>query len=161
MAEIHYQRLTRSRAREAIAVAFQSRSSLWLGPDHLLCVDANGYTENYKRFYFRDIQAIIVRQTQRRTVWNIVLGVLLTICLVGTSTSLMPPANMVAAMIWGTFAVLFAVPLLINNLLGSTCACQLRTAVHMEKLPSLCRLRQTKKVLGRIRPLIAAAQGGE
>ena len=37
-------------------------------------------------------------------------------------------------------------------------ACEIRTAVQTESLPSLCRVRQTQKVMARIRPLIAAAQ---
>jgi hypothetical protein len=36
-----------------------------------------------------------------------------------------------------------------------------RTAVQTEWLTSLNRLRQTGRVLDRLRPLIAAAQGGE
>jgi hypothetical protein len=64
-----------------------------------------------------------------------------------------------AAIVGIIIALIFAVPLLINNLLGSTCACQLRTAVQIEDLPSLCRLRQARKILEKIRPLIAAAQG--
>jgi hypothetical protein len=53
----------------------------------------------------------------------------------------------------------FAVPLLINNLLGPSCVCHLRTAVQTEELSSLNRLRRARKLLNRIRPLIAAAQG--
>ncbi len=37
--------------------------TLWMGADHLLLVDRTGYTESYKRFYFADIQAIVVRRT--------------------------------------------------------------------------------------------------
>ena len=75
MPEKEYHRLTRARPRSAFAVAFISRSSLWLGRDHLLCVDSSGYTETYKRFYFRDIQAVTIVATKRRTVFNGVLVV--------------------------------------------------------------------------------------
>jgi hypothetical protein len=54
---------------------------------------------------------------------------------------------------------IFGVPLLINNLLGSTCACTLRTAVQIEDLPSLCRLPKTRRILNLLRPLIVQAQG--
>ena len=56
-------------------------------------------------------------------------------------------------------AALCGIPLFLNNLFGTTCACQIRTAVQTEELPSLCRVRQTRKVLDKIRPLITAAQG--
>jgi hypothetical protein len=35
----------------------------------------------------------------------------------------------------------------------------LRTAVQIEELPSLNRIRRTRRVLDRVRPLIVAAQG--
>ena len=84
MAEKQYERLTRARRRQAgFVAATYIRTSLWLGKDHLLCIDSNGYSETYKRFYFQDIQAVSIRLTQRRQVWNWVLGVPTAICLGG------------------------------------------------------------------------------
>src|SRR5205085_1469887 len=41
-----------------------SRSALFTADDHLLLCDyRTGFTERYKRFYFRDIEAIIIRKT--------------------------------------------------------------------------------------------------
>jgi len=39
------------------AAALASYHRLWLGPDHLLAVRSVGFSEEYKRFYFSDIQA--------------------------------------------------------------------------------------------------------
>ena len=50
------------------------RYRLWLGGDHLLCVSGPGYTEEYRRFYYRDIQAIITRRTARGEVLSIVFA---------------------------------------------------------------------------------------
>ena len=161
MPELRYQRLTRARARNFFSVAFMSRTSLWLGDDHLLCVDNNGYSESYKRFYFRDIQAITIRETNRRNIWNAILLLPTVICIVGLLICLLPSPNVGGVIVWTIFALLFGVPFLVNNLRGPTCACQLRTAVQVEDLPSLCRVRQTRKVLAKIRPLITAAQGGD
>ena len=47
----------------------------------------------------------------------------------------------------------------VNLALGPACACQLRTAVQLEDLPSMVRLRRARKILDRLRPLITAAQG--
>ena len=161
MPEIRYKRLTRSRARSVFAVAFQSRASLWLGPDHLLCVETNGYSETYKRFYFRDIQAITIRESSRRNIYNAMLVLPVVICFVGLVITALAGENVVGIIVWSVFLVLFATPFVVNNVCGATCVCQLRTAVQIEDLPSLCRVRQTRKILGKIRPLIAAAQGGE
>lgn len=159
MAETTYQRLTRDRTPRRFAVATVSRVSLWLGSDHLLHVEHNGFTESYKRFYFRDIQAIIVQETARRNIWNAVLGLPLAICLIGVIATAVPPANLAGMFVWSVFAALLLLPLVINNLRGTACTCYLRTAVQTEELGSLGRIRQTQKVLVKIRPLIAAAQG--
>ncbi len=162
MAEKEYQRLTQARSRSGFAIASVSRSSLWLGKDHLLCIDSSGYTETYKRFYFRDIQAFTTVATNRRTVWNGVLLVPIVLCLVGLATNLfsLPRGEPAAIITWAIFAAIFAVPLLINNILGPACACYLRTAVQIEELPSLSRVRRARKVLDRVRPFIIAVQGG-
>jgi hypothetical protein len=160
MPEMRYQRLTRSHTRSMFSVAFTSRSSLWLGDDHLLCVDSNGYSETYKRFYFRDIQAVVIRETDRRMIWNAVLilpTVFSFVCLMIYAFPLRQ--NLGTAIAWSVVAAIFLVPSLINNILGKTCACHLRTAVQIEELPSLARVRRARNVLEKIRPLIAAVQG--
>jgi hypothetical protein len=154
-----YQRLTRDRIPRQFAVVTASRISLWLGNDHLLLVESNGFTETYKRFYFRDIQAITVQETTRRTVWNAVLAVPIAICLIGILASSLPAANVAAMITWSIFAVILAVPFTVNNIRGTACVCQLRTAVQTENLGSLSRVRRAQKVLEKIRPLIAGAQG--
>jgi hypothetical protein len=157
MAKIEYKRLTRARSSGAFAVAVRSHTSLWLGADHLLFVNSTGYTETYKRFYFRDIQTFVVQNTQRATVVNIVLTILLVL--------LLSPALVVQNMGLKIFLFLisgvFGLFLLVNLLQGQTCRCFLRTAVQTEQLPPLDRIRRAQKVFARIRPLIATAQGGE
>jgi hypothetical protein len=162
MAEREYRRLTRARTRrKGLFTAFATRSSLWLGRDHLLSIDSTGYTEEYKRFYFRDIQAVTLAKSKRRAVWNWVLGAPTAVCVGGWGYDLVSSGGMgTAAIVTGSIVTsFFAVPLLINNLLGPTCVCHLSTAVQREELPSLCRLRRARRILNQIRPRIVAAQG--
>lgn len=161
MADIKYQRLTRERSPRRFAAVGQARAALWLGDDHLLLVETSGITETYKRFFFRDIQAITIRRTSRRKIWNWVLSAPLILCALFIAFRAFDVRWIDGdeAGVLTVVGVLFGIPLLINNLLGRTCTCQLRTAVQTEELPSLCRLRKTRKVLAKIRPLIAAAQG--
>jgi hypothetical protein len=165
--EIRYKRLTRSGTRGGFAVAFQSRTTLWLGPDHLLSVESSGYTESYKRFYFRDIQAFVVRKTKRFQVLNIIVGIvlllllLLTIAVVPKTASAWNSEGPAAPIILGIIIGLFVVFLLFNVIAGPTCKTFLRTAVQIEELPPLGRVRKMRRVLKTIHPLIAAAQGGE
>ena len=56
-----YRRLPgRGRRKQGLVFLAAAHSSLWLGPDHLLSVDRIWMNEEYKRFYFRDVQAITV-----------------------------------------------------------------------------------------------------
>jgi hypothetical protein len=155
MPEKEYVRLTRARPRAKFAVISSGNSSLWLGKDHLLCIDTTGYTENYKRFYFRDIQAFIVHKTDRYKWWSLILGVLAAGCLLSAAFS----SGTVLKIILGIVGALFSLIFLVNVALGQSSACQVRTAVQIEELPSLNRLRQTRKAMARLRPLIVAAQG--
>jgi hypothetical protein len=170
MPEIHYQRLTRSGSRGGFVVVFRSRGSLWLGPDHLLSVETNGYTETYKRFYFRDIQAILIQQTKSYLWGNIVCGLLSLPFLIITLLAVMvAPKNasgwdggtIGGVVFLGCIAGLFLLILVLNLFHGRTCKVFIRTAVQIEQLPSLNRVRKAGRVLSKIRPLIAAAQGGE
>ena len=47
------------------------RTQLWLGPEHLLLVETDGYREYYKRFNYRDIQAFIIRKTPQGKAVNV------------------------------------------------------------------------------------------
>jgi hypothetical protein len=160
VAKAEYTRLTRGHVRSGFAVAVTSRCSLWLAHDHLLFIDSNGYTETYKRFYFRDIQALTLAFTQRRLLWNCIWGALAVVCLlVWTAVVLPSPAIGTAGWISGAgLALLFSVLLLANNLLGPTCICQIKTAVQTEELAPLNRVGRARRVIARLRPLIRDAQ---
>ena len=166
MAEREYIRLARPRLKSGFQVAAASRSSLWLGKDHLLCVETTGYTETYKRFYFRDIQACALRTNRRRLVFNIVLGVpvalfALVIVLAWLDISSRPRQSddMLALLFWGGLMGIFLSGMLVNHLRGPGCVFTLRTAVQEEEISALKRVKQVQKVLAHIRPLIAEAQG--
>ena len=156
MSEFQYQRLTHSGF-----IAVHSRGSLWLGPDHLLSVESNGYRESYKRFYFRDIQAIVIQHAKRRVIWNAILPTPLAGGLLGLLALLTAgERNEAAIILCFIFLGIVLLLLVINNVLGTGCACYLRTAVQIEQLPGLYRVPKARKVLAKIRPLIIAAQGG-
>ena len=128
--------------------------NLYQASDHLLQVSASGFTESYRRFYFRDIQSIVVRKSAHGKVWNTVwasiFGLLAVIAL-GSGGA--------AGAVWGAVAGIFLLALALNIARGPTCVCQIRTAVQTRALPSLNRLRRAAKVIARLRPIIEAAQG--
>lgn len=128
---------------------------LYLAPDHMLQVAATGYSESYKRFYFRDIQAIIIRKTN---IWIIGSLACLLPGLAFAAGAISTTDGVNAAVLW-TIAGSLLLGSSINLLLGPSCVCHLRTAVQTERLPSLNRVRKAQKLLSQIRPLIEAAQG--
>lgn len=155
MTEPEYIKLTPPRQRGGFAVVSSCRSNLWLAKDHVLCVETEGYTESYKRFYFRDIQAVTLRKTVRMLVLAIVTG-----SFTGLFSFIALTVDAIeATWIFGILAGICAIPFILNFLYGPTCACQLRTAVQTEDMPSMGRVRRARKVMNRLRPLIAEAQG--
>lgn len=131
-----------------------ARHRLWEGPDHLLMVTSWPTGEGYKRFFFRDIQAIVIRQNARRMVMNIVLFIL---ALLTAGPFLIFGENdaWIAAAVIGGFWLLF---IIINTLLGPSCETRIQTAIQTESITSLVRLRTSLKVLARVQPHIIAAQ---
>lgn len=131
------------------------RVELWLGPDHLLVVEHDGAKEYYRRFHYRDIQAIVVRRTAEWVWLAVALGVAL-VSFGGLAVSLAPDPSMYFFL---GGAVLFAILLVAQLTAGPTCVCQLRTAVQTVDLVSLTRLRHARKMLDQLKPRIEAAQG--
>jgi hypothetical protein len=138
---------------------FYSQCSLWLGADHLLAVDSTGFSENYRRLYFKDIQAVITRKSARGKIWNAiwlvltVLTVLLVLVIAGKPYTLPP------FVLGGAFCATFLAALLINVLRGPTCVCHIRMALAVHELPSLRRLKHVRKTLDELRPLVQRYQG--
>jgi hypothetical protein len=133
--------------------------TLWMGDDHLLAVESNGYAEKYTRYYFKDIRAIIVRRTSARAVWNGVLAAALGV-------SLLPLLSFV---VYGTYppgalasiccaASLLLILLLVNTLRGPSCRCHILMPLGVRELPTLRRIRTARRTLDRLRPLIVQRQ---
>ena len=136
------------------------RSSLWLADDHVMLLQRRGYVEDYKRFYFPDIHAVVIRKTATFFVVNTVLGVILLSCLL---------LHYLGMVVWdwdkfghiflGPWTILFFVFLAINALKGATCSTTLHTAVHSESISSMCRLRTSLRTMNILRGKIEEVQG--
>ncbi len=147
-----YQRLTGSRR------GLGKWCTLWLVDDHLLSVDSTGYSEEYTRYYLKDVQAIIARRTARGKVWNVILSLLFAVALFSAISSFERLVTSITVTA-GFFVVLSGIPLLYNILRGPTCRCHIQTPLGVHELSSIGRLRTVEKVLTRIRPLIGQFQG--
>lgn len=154
MADVEYRRLTRPQNRSRFALVTTSKSSLWLAKDHLLVIDTSGYTESYKRFRFRDVQALVLCRTDSWLYRAVILAGLASL----SGLLAIVIGGPIAAWIFGIIAALFGFFLLVDLIAGPTSKCYLRTAVQTEPLASLSRLRRAERVLSTLRPLILQAQ---
>jgi hypothetical protein len=128
-------------------------SRLWLAEDHVLLVTTTGYTEEYRRFFFADIQAVFIRKTKAGTVAN---WALVCIAIVLAVLGIFVSEAFILCVVVAGFCLLFAG---FNALLGPTCLVEIQTAVARQELPPLHRLRPSKKIVARLLPLVTAAQG--
>jgi hypothetical protein len=148
------------RSRSYMSLFDPSRYQLWLGADHLLHLSRTYFSESYKRFYFKDVQALVLTRTTAGRVVNTVLfifilafglpAIILWISQIG-------PRGLI--IFFALVTAFFLVLLGINALLGPTCRCQLNTAVQVEVLPSLGRLRSARRALAILTREIEAMQG--
>ena len=146
-----------------------SRSRVWLGRDHLLAVTTTFGIERYRRFYFKDIEALVVQRTPRRLVWNVVFGAIAGLILGLVALIAWLSSNLVirpdgyrapAALTASLAAILFGGLLLIlfNTLRGRTCALFVQTSNGLARLPAPLRLRLARRVIARVAPEIVSAQ---
>ena len=128
--------------------------SLWRGRDHLLQIYARWGTEDYKRYYYNDIQAIITRKTDNGKIQNFVVGALAGLFGLFAAT---------ATGGWVIFNAIIAAVILclfiVNVFKGPTCETHLLTAVQTEKLHSLNRIRTAQAVMNQLKPIIERFQG--
>ena len=120
----------------------------------MLQIYARWGSEDYKRYYYQDIQAIVTRKNDVGKIQNFVLGALIGLFGLFAVTS---------GSDWMLFHAFIAVMvlfiLLINVFRGPTCETLLLTAVQTEKLHSLHRLSTAQAVMNQIKPIIERFQG--
>ncbi len=130
-----------------------SNQRLYAGSDHLLAVDGQ-YEEEYRRFFYKDIQAFIIARTRQADISS---GVLLCIL---AFASFMVLSEDQAFQIGGyIIGAPILILLVIHLLIGPTCDCRVKTAVQIERLRSLGSRRKARRVVGKLSQRIHEAQG--
>ncbi len=149
-----YTRLTRRTA------VFPGTGRLWMGGDHILQVFSSACMERYRRYYLRDIEALIIRRTRVGVIVNVVLGTLAVLsagaaggCFWGRNYVQESDGNtllLVLAISGGFLAGLSLLALLVNVVLGPTCACYLKTCEGAEALSLPTRLGPARRLAHRL-----------
>ena len=130
-------------------------SSVWLAPDHLLLVRTRMFREEYKRFYLRDIQAIVMAARPRFLISTRSLAIALAWLFPWASWFLLLSGF---GVVWWAVAAILAGAWLVFSFFFS-CTCRLYTAVSNDPLPSLYRTWTARKFLDEVKPWIDEVQG--
>ena len=134
--------------------AFFSSNKLFTGSDHLLSSNSNFFSEEYLRFYYRDIQALITRKT--------ITGKVLSICYLAIVVLSLIPVFLLSggwAVFFSIVAAIFFILLMVNLVKGPTSICHIQTPVQTVRLLALKRIKSTEKAVSQLKTLIEGSQG--
>ena len=143
-------------------------SSLWLGEDHLVYVRGSGlltpFSEEYKRYRYRDIQAVSIAKTSR--VVGIVFFILgfiscaglmaLVLWQIGDEGVTALKSVFLSVLSFGALA--FAAGLVSHLILGPTCVCDIQTSLSRDRLRPLSRYLRAQQVVDRLSELVRDSQ---
>ncbi|MFK5923503.1 MAG: hypothetical protein QM496_15100 [Verrucomicrobiota bacterium] len=153
---------------QRLAKGVFSCSSLWQGEDHLLYVRGNGFlipfSEEYLRFRYKDIQALVIVGTSGRWVSAILyaLGTLLFAGLCALILSMGEGEDVGALVVTLLFpfplTMVFLLLLVRTLLLGQRCKVEVQTSLKKERFRMLTRLPLARRVVESLDELIQESQ---
>jgi hypothetical protein len=130
--------------------------TLWMGSDHLLSVHNTRFVEEYRRFEWREIQAILIRKQPRFRMpvyWALACGM----AFVGGITGTVRHNGSVTVLSWAVL-LLLALYWLSASLLLS-CRCHVQTAIGAYELRGLYRYAAALRAVETLEARIHEAQG--
>lgn len=132
-------------------------SSLWQGEDHLLYVRGSGFlipfSEEYLRFRYRDIQALVIVGTSGRWVSAVLYGIGLVLFgfLCALILSLREGASVAPLVVTLLFpfpvAMVFLLLFVRTLILGQRCVVEVQTSLKKERFRMLTRLPLARRVV--------------
>jgi hypothetical protein len=135
-------------------------AQIWEAADHLLLVTSIFAVEHYRRFYFHDIEAFVIRQTTSQRTWIIVN--LICVALFGglsaffaTHAAYETSTRVGLAVASGIIALPFFIGLIVQLALGPTCVVFFQLRTGLEKVKVVNRLRPALRMRDRLAGLMA------
>ena len=141
------------------------RSRLMLCDDHLLLIGNLFGAEEYRRFFFEDLQFITVFKTSQGWIYNLIVSISLSITLFLAVVSLILSKIKNEDFLFGVsiffaiIAVILVVALVINLIKGPTSKVMISTLNSQDTLTLTGSFYKTIKVINKIRPFIEKHQG--
>ena len=128
------------------------RHSLWMAPDHLLRVRAHPFAQEYRRYHYKDIQALILTERES-TAQYYLYGFA---AFFGLLAFVLPTSG---HPVWGTLSAFVGAFLFYAGWRIPNCACRIQTRVSTDRLPSLGKIRIARKALPLVRSAVDQVQG--
>ncbi|MBF0225238.1 MAG: hypothetical protein HQK76_07255 [Desulfobacterales bacterium] len=126
---------------------------LWYCEDHMIYVISHNVSEDYKRFYYSDIQSFIIRKTITGIIFNVIL-ILSVLCFL----YIFYISSMLDSWISWVVIGLFALNFFRSLYLGYSCNFYIMTAVQLRRIKSINRSKKVDSFLKKIMPLVTNAQ---
>jgi hypothetical protein len=128
------------------------RDSLWISAGHLLSVRRNPFSESYRRFYFSDIQAIVITELpDLLSPYGYAAAGFLIVTAIALVYTRHPA--------WGSLCTIGALAAFIVSRRSANCACYLQTSVSTELLPSLRKRVDAGKAEALLKAEVEKVQG--
>jgi hypothetical protein len=139
-----YRRLPGRGRKSGFLHSIGGSCSLWQTDENLLLVESNGITESYRRFFFKDIQAVVIQRTNFSRNFNYIAASILFVSAILHFSNALGNGFLDSALMFVLFISLIS--LVLNCFMGATCTCRIITPVQDEEIPSLKRLKNAIKV---------------
>lgn len=149
MADKTYRKIPGGRGSSAM-----SYHRLATAKNHLIAVTNTYGSETNKRYAFTDIQALILHRTGAWLIGNCLLGAIVGFLLLPAVGSSDPDISIAFGVICG----IFFVPFVLHLAFGPTVKLYVQTATSHDVLAGINRLRNARKVMRNLAPLIEQAQ---
>ncbi len=137
------------------------RKSLWLGPDHVLSINSNVSTHEYRRFYFGEIQALVATGVESSTryyglVFAAIAGTF-AVALGVKNYDRQFPVDM--QLFWTVVCALACIALVVFALTRPRVRCSIKTRAGTQFLPSLKSMERVQRVAAILKAEIDNVQG--
>jgi hypothetical protein len=131
---------------------FLIRHSLWMQSDHLLRVRGNPFSQQYRRYYFADIQGLVITELPGTAAYYWYAAALSLFLMGGwlAYSRHLIGAYLTAIAVGFAFYLGRRVP---------NCTCYLKTSVGTDKLPAIRNLRTARKAVAMLISEIEKVQG--
>ena len=125
---------------------------IYQGSDHLLLLEQILFVQSYYRFFFRDIQGIMMRKTDRFWAGNLVIAFGFFLAAIRIYERKAGPWTIILIILFGLFA-------LRHFIRGMTCKISIITEVQKKKLGGVQPLRKWRAMKKFLVPIIEDQQG--